>query len=598
MAMGARRKYAGAQKIQGELGQREALHRLFDYLRGQWTAVVCGLVFTLLWSSVDLGYAGLLAIFVKAIQNHDARNLNFFTLLGIAVFAVRATIGFGMNYSWQYAGQKLTLRLRNEVFAHLQRLPTAFFDHRKTGQLMSSLSNDIPAVNSILSALQDSMSAPVKVVFGLIALFVLNWQLALLSVICLPPTAGLIVFATKKMRRYQGRLQENLAEITQHAEETISGVRVVKAFANESYEVDRFRRHSTDVFRSVLRTIRTRLATASSVEFLGALAVILVLYVGGTQIVQGHGNFGIDKLSAFIVILRQVADGAKNLGQISVNLGASGAAADRVFTLLDVQNDLVEKPEAIELKRMDGRVELDRVSFAYSVGIPVLRDISFVMEPGEVVAIVGPTGSGKTTIAALIPRLYDVTEGAIRVDGVDVRDCTLASLRGQIGIVPQDTVLFAGTLRDNIAYGRLDATDEQITEAAKMANAWEFIVKLPQGMDTVVGERGVMLSGGQRQRIAIARAVLRDPRILILDEATSALDTHSEALVQDALQRIMQHRTTLVIAHRLSTVRNAHKILVVKEGHIMEAGRHEELLQRGGIYSELYRTQFRWEEGG
>jgi subfamily B ATP-binding cassette protein MsbA len=265
-----------------------------------------------------------------------------------------------------------------------------------------------------------------------------------------------------------------------------------------------------------------------------------------------------------------------------------------VFTLLDVKNDIVDKPEAIRFDRVRGRVELDNVGFAYSPGIPVLKGISVVMEPGEVVALVGPTGSGKTTIAALVPRFYDVTEGAIRVDGVDVRDCELASLRAQIGIVPQDTILFAGTLRENIAYGRLGAPVEDIIAAAKMANAWEFIEKLPQGLETVIGERGTRLSGGQRQRIAIARAVLRDPRILILDEATSSLDTQSEALVQDALQRLVKHRTTLVIAHRLSTIRNADKILVIKDGHVVEGpAPHAQLLAEGGIYSDLYRTQFR-----
>jgi subfamily B ATP-binding cassette protein MsbA len=399
------------------------------------------------------------------------------------------------------------------------------------------------------------------------------------------------------MRHHTGHLQEHLSEITEHTEQTLAGIRIVKAFGNEQYEVDRFVRRSDRVFRSVLRTIRVRLIMAPAVEVLGAIGIILVLWVGGMQIVMQGSQLSFGSLTWFVLVLQQVASGAKNLGNISVNLSAAGVAADRVFTLLDVKSDLREKPDAIKLKWAEGRVAFRNVSFAYHAGIPVLADIDFTMESGQVVALVGPTGSGKTTIAALIPRFYDVSAGRIEVDGVDVRDCTLKSLRAQIAIVPQDTVLFAGTLRENIAYGRLDATEAEIGEAARLANAWEFIERLPQGLETPVGERGTTLSGGQRQRIALARAVLRNPRLLILDEATSALDSRSEALVQEALGRVVENRTTLVIAHRLSTVRHADRILVLRDGRIVEDGRHEELLARGGLYSELYRTQFRSDEG-
>lgn len=628
-----KQKYANVEPIRGELGQKEALKRLWEYMMPLRMSLLLGLVFTLIWSFINLGYGGLAKLFLDAIQkNAGSRNMkdvNTFTALGIFLMLARGLTYFAYNYSWSYAAQKLSMRLRNAVFAHLQQLPISFFDHRKTGQLMSSISNDIPAVNNVLSALQDSINAPIVLFGGIILLFWLNWQLALISCICLPPTAAIIVRATKRMRAATGQVQNNLAEITEHAEETISGVRVVKSFGNEGYEAKRFESHSHRVFSSVLRTIRVRLAMTPMVEFLGAVAIILVLWVGGKQIIWDKNSLSFGDLTWFVLVLQQVANGAKNFGNISVNLSAAAVAADRVFTLLSIKNDIPEKPEAIELgafaglsreeqlqklkdrraaiereikalsvpaRRSGARIVFDQVGFAYSTGIPVLANISFSMEPGEVVALVGPTGSGKTTIAALIPRFYDVAEGSITVDGVDIRDCTLKSLRGQIGIVPQETVLFAGPLRDNIAYGRLDATEEEIIEAAKMANAWEFIEKLPDGLDTIIGERGARLSGGQRQRIAIARAVLRDPRILILDEATSSLDTASEALVQDALQRLVADRTTLVIAHRLSTIRNADKILVIKDGHIVEAGRHSELVAGGGIYSELYRTQFRMDE--
>jgi len=594
-------KYGRTEAVQGKLGQREALRRLWAHVREFRAQLAVALTLTLVWSLVNLGYGGLAALFLDTIKNYDGKGtmgpLNFYAAVGVGIFIGRGVVNFLMNYAWASLQQRLTMRLRNEVFAHLQRLPVSFFDHRKTGQLMSSLTNDIPAVNAVLAAIQDSLSAPVLMVGGIGLLFFLNWPLALVSCICLPPTAAIIVQASKRIRSYTRQLQTNLAEVTEHADETISGARVVKSFGNEEYEIERFQKHSRHVFKSVLRTLRVRYAMVPLVELLGAIGIIMVLYVAGRQIITDPTStltFG--KLTFFVLVLQQVANGAKNLGNISVNLTAAGVAADRVFTLLDVKNDIVDRPDAVELEHVDGRIRFADVSFAYSMGIPVLANISFEVAPGEVVAVVGPTGAGKTTIAALIPRFYDVTSGAILVDDVDIRDCTVKSLRRHIGIVPQDTVLFAGTLRENIEYGRLGASEEEIVAAARMANAWEFIEKMPDGLDTLIGERGARLSGGQRQRIAIARAVLRDPRILILDEATSSLDTASEALVQDALQKLVADRTTLVIAHRLSTVRNADKILVLKEGRIVEAGRHAELLAHGGVYSELYRTQFRWDD--
>jgi subfamily B ATP-binding cassette protein MsbA len=582
------------------LGQKEALRRLWAYIRPMWPVMTVGLVLLLIHSSTNFGYSALASRLLDTMQSkagqNDMRKINELTALGFFLFATRALLSFTSSYAWSYMAQRLSLQLRNRVFAHLQRLHVSFFDHRKTGQLMSTISNDIPAVNQVLSAIQDSVSAPFILVFGIAIMFWVSWPLALLACVCVPPIAAIIVRATKRTRHYAGQLQHGHAQITEHAEETLSGVRVVKAFGNEEYEAQRFEQRSTAVFRSQLRTLRVRYIMSPLVEMLGAVAIMLVVWVAANLMVNKlSAGLTFGKLVFFVLVLQQVANAARNAGNISVNLSAAGVAADRVFTLLQVKNEIVEKPEAIELPRLEGRIEFDQVSFAYSPGIPVLAGISFVMEPGEVVALVWPTGAGKTIIDALIPRFYDVTAGAIRVDGVDIRDCTVRSLRGQVGIVPQETVLFAGTVRDNILYGRLGASEEEVIEAARLANAWEFIEKLPQGLETTIGERGTRLSGGQRQRLAIARAVLRDPRILILDEATSSLDTQSEALVQDALRKVTAQRTTLVIAHRLSTIRNANKILVIKDGQIAEAGAHDELLAAGGIYSDLYRTQFRWE---
>jgi subfamily B ATP-binding cassette protein MsbA len=595
-------KYAGDEPLRGQLGQKEALRRLLGELGDLKVPIAIGLAMTLVWASVNLGYGALAKGFFDTIQRYEGtgkmEELNRQFAIAMSLMVVRGLVYFVMNYAWAYASTRLTFNLRNRVFAHLQSQSISFFDKRKTGQLLSSLSNDVPAAAVILNAVEDSFAAPFVLVGGTAVLFWVNWRLALVSMVCLPPTAWLIVTASRRIQASTARVQDNAMHVLDQMEQTISAIRVVKSFGNEEYEIGRFRHHSKNVFRMVMRTQRVWNLMRPTVELLGALAILLVLWVGGREIIHNSHALTFGSLVWFVMVLKQVADSARSAGSISGNLASAGVAADRVFTLLDTKNEIREKPDAIELAEPVGRVTLEHVEFAYSTGIPVLADISFAMEPGQVVALVGPTGAGKTTVAALIPRFYDVTQGAIKIDGIDIRDCTLASLRRHIGIVPQDTVLFAGTLRDNIAYGRLGAPEADIIAAAKTANAWEFVEKLPEGLDTVIGERGVSLSGGQRQRIAIARAVLRDPKILILDEATSSLDTQSEALVQEALQRLVQDRTTLVIAHRLSTVRNADQILVLKEGRVVEAGRHEELLAEPGIYANLYYTQFRAAEDG
>ncbi len=585
--------------MRGDLGQREALRRLAGYLAPLWKPLLLGLLFTMGYAAVSLGYGKLLKDFVDlAERQSDTRNLEMGRLYGYVglaagVLLTRAALYFGMNYTWAYATQKLSFRLRNEVYAHLQTLSSSFFQTRKTGQLLSTLGNDVAGTVSVLTTMQDSIQAPVVVVGGVVLLFVINWPLALIACLCLPLIAWVISRATRKMQAYGRQLQGFNALVTDAAQESLSNVSVVKAFGNEDFERARFEGRSRDIFRSAMRTVRLRLAMRQVSELLGALALMLVLVVGGWEIVHHPERLTFGSLAWFVLVLQQVTNAARDAGGISLGLTQVGTAADRVFTLLNLRSEIREKPEALDLPAGPGRVTFERVGFAYSSGIPVLADISFTMQPGQVVALVGPTGAGKTTIASLIPRLYDVTEGCVRVDGVDVRDCTLRSLRRQIGIVPQETILFAGTLRENILYGSLDATAEEVEEAARLANAWEFIERLPEGLETRIGERGVTLSGGQRQRIAIARALLCDPAVLLLDEATSALDAESEQAVQEALAKLVRQRTTLVIAHRLSTIRNADCILVLKEGRVAEMGHHEELLARGGMYADLYRTQFR-----
>ncbi|MBI3912022.1 MAG: ABC transporter ATP-binding protein [Armatimonadetes bacterium] len=581
---------------------RAVLLRLATYLPPLRWKLLAAAVCMIFATTFGLGIGPLAQRFLDAIprgqESHSLRELNLLALLGAGMFFLKAALSYGQQYLMANAAQRLGMRLRNQVFEHLQSLSLSFFDTRKTGQLMASITNDVPALqNNFTSTILDSFSAPLTVVIGIGLLFYFSWQLTLVSMLILPAVAFLITIAGRRMRRYSADVQSSLADISEVAEETLSGVRAVKSFANEPYEVKRFQRRSSQAFRSIMRSTRMRAAIGPLIELSGAVGIIAVLWFGGWQVVYGGGGLTIGGLSAFVLTLQQIAQASRNLANINMSLAAACAAADRLFQLLDTESNVQEKPDAVVLPRGEGRVRFEGVSFAYRRELKVLEDITLEAAPGQVLALVGPTGAGKSSIAALIPRFYDVTEGRVTIDGYDVRDVTLTSLRGQIGIVPQETVLFAATVRENIAYGRLEATEEEIIEAAKAANAHNFIVALPEQYDTLIGERGVRLSGGERQRLSIARAILRNPRILILDEATSSLDTQSEALVQDALDRLMAERTTLVIAHRLSTVRHADLILVIDRGRIVERGTHEELLRLEGVYARLYRTQFRWEGG-
>jgi subfamily B ATP-binding cassette protein MsbA len=501
--------------------------------------------------------------------------------------------------------QRVTTRLREEIFSHLHTLSLSYFNQQRTGAIMSTLTNDLPVIQNAAMSIRDTVSAPITILASFSMLFYTSWRLTLVAIFCVPLMGLVISRIGKRIRRISDLVQIKLADITTIIEETVAGVRIIKSFATENHEIRRFSAENEQAFHTVIKGVKKSAQLRPIIEFIGAFGIALVLFLGGNEVARNarltskgltpESLLDAGGLAMLIYLLQQIARAVSDLGSINNTRQQALAAASRIFAeVLDQKSDVQERPNAVRMPPMQGHVAFENVSFAYGDGPEVLHDISFEVKPGEVVALVGLSGAGKSTVADLIPRFYDVTGGRIAIDGVDIREVQLESLRRQIGIVPQETWLFAGTLRDNIAYGRRDATDEEIYNAAYAANAY-FIEGMSDRFDTVVGERGVRLSGGERQRIAIARAILMNPRLLILDEATSSLDASSEALVQEALDQLMRGRTTIVIAHRLSTILGANRILVMDQGQIVESGTHPELLACGGLYARLYERQFRAE---
>ncbi|MCA1597097.1 MAG: ABC transporter ATP-binding protein/permease [Chloroflexi bacterium] len=553
-----------------EVVRARGLQRLWPYVILYKQRIILGTVCAIVASLLMYLATSIFGQIADNLQSdhHDQALLNRLSLALLLVFVVRAGFSYGQAYCVNSGSQRILLRLRNEVYEHLQRMGLRFFDQRKTGQLMAPITADIPQVQVAVASGVDAVSAPVTVLVGVGAALWYNWRLALLSAVIIPLMATLITLATRRMRRASELMQTSLADISTLLEETLACIRV----------------------------IRVQAALRPMIEVIGASGIVLAIWVGIEQIIQRAWTFAPPHYFTFGLLLKFVgtvhfiSDAFRSLGGLSLNFQQANVAAERVFDLLDAAPDVHDRPGAVDLGPVSGSIEFRDVTFAYEEE-PALRGVSFRVNPGEVLAIVGKSGAGKSTIANLIPRFYEVDRGAVLIDGVDVRDVTAKSLRRQIGIVPQESVLFGMSIRNNIAYSRPDATMEEIESAAVGANALEFIEALPDGFDTVVGQRGATLSGGQRQRVAIARAILSNPRVLLLDEATSSLDSQSEAIVQSALDRIMPGRTTVIIAHRLSTVRNADRILVLDGGRVVEEGRHEALLAANGAYAALYHRQ-------
>ncbi len=527
----------------------------------------------------------------KVLAEKDMQMLNVISIGIVVTFFIRGIFYYGQSYLVSFVGQRVIIDVRDVLFKKFQRLPLSYFDRHQTGEIMSYITNDVAALqNALVDRLIELVTESSIFVGSLVMMVLLDWKLSLLTLITVPLVGQAMKIFGRKLKSSGTVIQERLADITATMQESIAAVRVVKSFGREDFEIERFHRQNELNFRAEMKNNQLMSLLTPTVEFLAALAVTVIVWFGGYEVVNGVITAG--ALVAFLTYAVNLANPVKRISRVYGAIQKAMAGADRVFAIMDLPETIANHPDAKELPPVKGEVVFDDVTFAYKEGANALSHVSLAASPGQMVAFVGPSGAGKSTIANLIPRFYDVSSGAIRIDGYDVRAVTMESLRRQIGIVPQETMLFSTTVRENIRYGRLDATEEEIVQAAKDANAHDFIMALPEGYDTKIGERGLNLSGGQRQRIAIARAILKDPRILILDEATSALDTESEKIVQAALDRLMVGRTSFVIAHRLSTVFNADQIYVIDGGRIHEHGTHEELLAAGGIYSNLYNIQF------
>lgn len=509
----------------------------------------------------------------------------------VLVLGAKALGEYAGEYCVHRLGQSVVMDLRNELYARTLRQSLRFFHRQTTGRLMSTAINDIDRVQlSVSHVLADFFRQAFSLPVLLVLVFVIDWKLALACFLAVPLIVVPIAHIGRRIRRLSRQAQEEMAGLNESLQETYSGVRIVQAFGSEEREAQRFRERAGRLFRTNLRWVRYYALTSPLMELLGAITIgILLLYA--RERIQS-GALTSEMMIVFVVALIRTYQPVRRLAGIYGQFQQALGAADRVFALLDRREEVQEKPGAPALPPFRGRIEFDQVSFAYDDGPPLLRGVSLTAHAGEVVALVGSSGAGKTTLVNLLPRFYDVSGGAIRLDGRDIRDLSLASLRGQIGIVTQETVLFNDTVANNIRYGQPNTSEREVQVAAQAALAQEFIEQMPQGYETVIGERGMRLSGGERQRLAIARALLKNAPILILDEATSELDTESELLVQRALATLMQGRTVFVIAHRLSTIRRADKIVVLEDGSIRETGTHQELLARGGLYQRLYDLQF------
>lgn len=576
--------------------QRSHYWQLLPFLRphGQLIAgaLACTLIFTACWPIMAALAGRLLALLV---QGNVPQLVQLSGVLA-GVFLIHKIAQYGQDSQMAKAALAIAFDLRNRVYAHLQSLSLSYFETAKTGDLSYRLTEDIDRIGEVINKLfHDAVPCILQliVVFGYMVY--LNWQLTIASLVVAPLMGVLISWFGDRMLVFSRRSQNLISDLSSLLTEVFSGIRLVRAFAAEAYEIERFRQEAERNRQAKYATAWLKAVQFPVVGFLQLLSVLLLLLLGGWQIAAG--NLTGEQFGSYVVAAMMLIDPISHLTDNYNEFKQTQASVDRIFELFEIQPAVVEQPDAIEMPPVTGKVEYCDVRFGYHADQPVLRQLNLLVHPGEAIALVGSSGAGKTTLVNLLPRFYDPQVGKILIDGLDVRQVTLQSLRRQIGIVPQETGLFSGTIAQNIAFGQKAFDLEAVQAAAKVANAHQFISQFSQGYHTWVGERGVNLSGGQRQRIAIARAVLLNPRILILDEATSALDSESEALVQEALERLMKNRTVFIIAHRLATVRRADRILVIEQGQVVEAGSHADLLAKGDRYARFYAQQFQEGKG-
>ena len=568
------------------------ISRLLQYVKPYKSWLVISMVCMVIVASM----AGAQAYLVKPLLdeiffNKDSTMLKLVPLVIMGVFLVKGLFSYSYNYLLQKVGQSIIRDLRNLLYSHIQSLPLSFFQKKPTGELISRILSDVNLIQGAVSnVLVGILKDTCQVIFLIGVIFYQDWRMASIAMISLPLVIYPIVNFGRRHRRLSRGSQQTTAQVSNILYETITGNRIVKAFSMEKYEVSRFAKTLDELFAIVMRNTRIGAISSPLMEVLGGVGISLVVWYGGSQVIADKSTPG--TFFSFLTALIMIYQPIKGVSAINNSLQQGIAAAERVFDVLDIQSDVAEKKDAIELPLIKDSIEFTNARFQYDENAEVLKGINLKVKAGEVLAVVGTSGGGKSTLVNLIPRFYDVSSGSLTVDGTDIRDVTFKSLRDQVGVVTQQTILFNDTVRNNIAYGSLDASEEQIKDAARAAHALGFIQNMPKGFDTVIGESGARLSGGERQRISIARAILKNAPILILDEATSSLDTESEHEVQQAIENLVQSRTTIVIAHRLSTIRNADRIVVIQAGEIVEEGTHDTLLPLGGVYKMLHDMQF------